>query len=52
MSAIIIPSHIPHLVREPDAPGWLVIYRSFGWAFGSRLEALVAWREIAQEQRQ
>jgi hypothetical protein len=51
-SAVIIRPFIPRIMREPDAPGWLVIYRSFGWAFGSRLEALAAWRELAQEQRQ
>jgi hypothetical protein len=49
MNAAVIPLHIPRIVREPDAPGWLVIYRSFGWVFGSRREALAAWRELARE---
>lgn len=51
MNAIVIPLHIPRIVREPDAPGWLVIYRSFGWGFGSRRDALTAARELAREVR-
>jgi hypothetical protein len=51
MNAAVIPLHIPRIVREPDLPGWLVIYRSFGWAFGSRHEALAALRELAIEVR-
>jgi hypothetical protein len=46
----IIPFHFPRIVRESGG-AWLVIYRSFGWAFGSRHEALAAWRELAQEAR-
>jgi hypothetical protein len=52
MSAAVIPLLIPRIVREPDAAGWLLVYRSFGWAFGSRREALAAWGELAREQRQ
>ena len=52
MNSAVILLHIPRIVREPDAPGWLVVYRSFGWAFGSRREALAAWLELAQETRQ
>jgi hypothetical protein len=51
MNAAIIPLHIPRIVREPDAPGWLVVYRSFGWAFGSRRDALLAARELTNEVR-
>jgi hypothetical protein len=51
MNAAVIPLHTPCIVREPDALGWLVVYRSFGWAFGSRREALAAWRELAREVR-
>jgi hypothetical protein len=47
--ATVIPLHIPRIVREPDAPVWLVIHRSYGWAFGSRHEALAALRELANE---
>jgi hypothetical protein len=52
MNAAVIPLQIPRIVREPNAPGWLVVYRSFGWAFGSRHEAIAAWHEIAKEARQ
>jgi hypothetical protein len=53
MSSAVIPLHIPRIVREPSAPGcWLLVYRSFGWAFGSRHEALAAWHDLAQEARQ
>jgi hypothetical protein len=48
---IVIPAHIPRLVREPDAPGWLVVYRSYGWAFGSRSEALTELRKLTDEVR-
>lgn len=51
MNAAVIPLHIPRIVREPDAPGWLLVYRSFGWAFGDRHEALAAWRELARQVR-
>ena len=51
MNASVIPFHIPRIVREQDAPGWLLVYRSFGWAFGSRREALAAWHELAQQVR-
>lgn len=47
-SAVIIRPRIPRIVREPDAPGWLVILGSFGWLFGSRRDALAAARELAQ----
>jgi hypothetical protein len=50
-NAAVIPLHIPRIVREPDAPGWLLVYRSFGWAFGSRHEALAAWHDRAREVR-
>jgi hypothetical protein len=50
MSAII-PLRIPRIVREPDAPGWLVILGSFGWLFGSRREALSACRDLTPEVR-
>lgn len=49
MAAAILPLHVPRIVREPDALGWLVIYRSFGWSYGSRIEALAAWHELAQD---
>jgi hypothetical protein len=45
----VIPLHIPRIVREPDAPGWLVIYRSFGWLYGSRGEAVSAARDLSRE---
>jgi hypothetical protein len=48
----IIRPFIPRIVREPDAPGWLVILGSYGWLFGSRGEAVHASRELAQEARQ
>jgi hypothetical protein len=48
--AVII--RIPRIVREPDAPGWLVIVGSYGWLFGSRRDALTAIRELGQEARQ
>ena len=51
MNAAVILLHVPRIVREPDAAGWLVVHRSFGWVFGSRREALAAWREIAREDR-
>jgi hypothetical protein len=47
MNAAVIRFPGPHIVPEPDAPGWLLVYRSFGWAFGSRREALAAWHELA-----
>jgi hypothetical protein len=51
MNAAIILLRIPRIVREPDAPGWLVIVGSYGWLFGSRGEAVHASRELAQEVR-
>jgi hypothetical protein len=52
MSAAVILPRIPRIVREPDAPGWLVILGSYGWLFGSRSEAVHASRELAREARQ
>jgi hypothetical protein len=49
--AVIIRSFIPRIVREPDAPGWLVILGSYGWSFGSRGEAVHAARELTNEVR-
>jgi hypothetical protein len=46
--AVIIRPFIPRIVREPDAPGWLVILGSNGWLFGSRRDALIAARELGQ----
>ena len=46
MSAVIFRPFIPRIVREPDAPGWLVILGSYGWLFGSRGEAVHAAREL------
>jgi hypothetical protein len=51
MSAAVIPLHIPRIVREPDASGWLVILRSYGWLYGSRSEAVRAARELTREVR-
>jgi hypothetical protein len=52
MNGAVIPLHVPRIVREQGAPGcWLLVYRSYGWAFGSRREALAAWHELAQEVR-
>jgi hypothetical protein len=51
MNAAVTPLHIPRIVREPDSPGWLVIYRSYGWLFGSRPEALRELRKLADEVR-
>jgi hypothetical protein len=50
--AVIIRPFIPRIVREPDAPGWLVILGSYGWLFGSRRDALTAAGKLAQEARQ
>ena len=47
-AAVVIRLFIPRIVREPDAPGWLVIIGSYGWLFGSRRDALAAAREFAQ----
>jgi hypothetical protein len=47
-AGVIIRLRIPRIVREPDAPGWLVILGSFGWLFSSRRDALAAARELAQ----
>lgn len=47
-SAVIIRPFIPRIMRETDAPGWLVILGSYGWLFGSRRDALIAARELAQ----
>jgi hypothetical protein len=47
----IIHIRIPRIVREPDAPGWLVILGSYGWLFGSRRDALLAVRELTNEVR-
>ena len=50
-AAVIIRPRIPRIVPEPDAPGWLVIFGSYGWLFGSRGEAVHASRELAREER-
>ena len=47
-AAVVIRPFIPQIVREPDAPGWLVILGSYGWLFGSRRDALTAVRELAR----
>jgi hypothetical protein len=48
--AIVTTANIVRI--EPDEPGgWFVIYRSHGWLFGSRGDALLAARELAQEVR-
>jgi hypothetical protein len=52
MNASVIRFHVPRIVAEPGASGWLVILGSFGWLFGSRREALSAARELAREVRQ
>jgi hypothetical protein len=49
--AVIIRPFIPRIVREADAPGWLVILGSFGWLYGSRRDALLAARELTNEMR-
>ena len=49
MSAAVIPLRTARIVREPDAPGWLVILGSYGWLFGSRHEALTAARELVAQ---
>jgi hypothetical protein len=46
MNAAVIRVRIPRIVREPDAPGWLVILGSYGWLFSSRHEALIACRDL------
>jgi hypothetical protein len=51
MNAAIIPLHLPRVVREPGAEGWLVVYRSFGWLFGSRREALSELHKLMAEVR-
>jgi hypothetical protein len=51
-AAVIIRPRIPRIVREPDAPEWIVILGSYGWSFGSRGEAVHASRELAREARQ
>jgi hypothetical protein len=50
MTAAVIPLRIPRIVREPDAPGWLVVLGSYGWLFGSRHEALIACRDLTVRQ--
>jgi hypothetical protein len=50
-SAVVFRPFILRIVREPDAPGWLVILGSYGWSFGSRRDALTAARELAREVR-
>jgi hypothetical protein len=49
--AVIFRPFIPRIVREPDAPGWLVILGSYGWSFGSRGEAVHAARELTNKVR-
>ena len=51
MNAAVITAHFPRIVREPDSPGWLVIYRSYGWLFGSRSEAVRELGKLADEVR-
>jgi hypothetical protein len=46
----VIRVRIPRIVREPDAPGWLVILGSYGWLFSSRHEALIACRDLTVRQ--
>ena len=49
-SAVIVRPLIPRI--EADLPGgWFVILGSFGWLYGSRREALIAARELANEAR-
>jgi hypothetical protein len=50
MNAAVIRVRIPRIVREPDAPGWLVILGSYGWLFSSRHEALIACRDLTVRQ--
>jgi hypothetical protein len=50
MNAAVIRVRIPRIVREPDAPGWLVILGSYGWLFSSRHEALSACRDLTVRQ--
>ena len=50
-ASLVIKAVIPRIT--PDDPGgWYVIRGSYGWLFGSRREALIAARELAQEARQ
>ena len=50
-SAEILGALIPRI--EPDEPGgWFVIYRSYGWLYGSRRDALRAVRDLTGEVRQ
>jgi hypothetical protein len=51
MNAAVIPLHVPRIIREPGASGWLLVYRSFGWLFGSRTEALRELRKLTDEVR-
>jgi hypothetical protein len=51
MNAVVIPANIPRII--PDEPGgWFVVKGSHGWLFGSRRDALLAARELAQGARQ
>jgi hypothetical protein len=50
-AAVIIRPLIPRIVSDPPG-GWFVIRGDFGWLYGSRREALIAARELAQEARQ
>jgi hypothetical protein len=43
--------HRSRIVREPDAPGWLIIYRSYGWLLGSCAEALSELEKLMNEVR-
>ncbi|WP_426608641.1 hypothetical protein [Bradyrhizobium sp. McL0616] len=46
----VIAANIPHIVPD-DHGGWFVVRGSYGWLYGSRLEAVRAAREIIQEAR-
>jgi hypothetical protein len=50
MSGAVIRPFIPRIVPDPPG-GWFVVFGSFGWLYGSRREALMALRELAQQAR-
>jgi hypothetical protein len=49
-NAAVIHVRIPRIEPDPHG-GWCVVLGSFGWLFGSRRDALLAARELANEVR-
>lgn len=47
--ANVIPIHLPRVVSDPKSNEHFVVFRSYGWSYGSRTATVVAARDLMTE---